>query len=57
MINKYQDTIIKDSEGRIVYEERSDGFVEKSTYTDGQLARQETRYPNGITEIDHYAVH
>ena len=57
MINKYQDTIVKDSEGHIVYEERSDGFVEKSTYIDGQLTRQETRYPNGITEIDHYAIH
>lgn len=56
MISKYQDKIVKDSEGHIVYEERSDGFVEKSTYINGQLSRQETRYPNGNVELDHYNV-
>ena len=53
----YEDRIEKDSEGRVIYESRKDGFEEHTTYYDnGKVATIETKYPNGIVEHERYAI-
>ena len=49
-----QNIIIRDKDGKIIYEQRSDGFCEQSKYINGKLCRQVTKYPNGIVETVHY---
>ena len=56
MNKSYEEILEKDQDGNIVLEQRYDGFREESTYYNGKLIRQVTRYPNGIVEIDNYAI-
>lgn len=51
-----EEQIIRDENGNIIYESHGDGFVEESIYENNHLVRQVTKYPNGITEVDHYAL-
>jgi len=46
----------KDENGNVIFEQHPDGFIEESKYVDNKLVKQITKYPNGITEIDHYAL-
>lgn len=48
--------IIKDENGNVIYESHEDGFVEQSTYKDNQLIRRITTYPNGLKDLEHYAL-
>lgn len=51
----YEDKIIKDNLGRIIYQERSDGFYENIEYYDnGNIKKIETHYPDGKIEIERY---
>lgn len=44
-----------DDKGRIIYEGRSDGFWERTTYHDFSGTKiVETHYPNGITETEKF---
>lgn len=51
----YEDKTEYDSKGRIIYEERKDGFWERTTYYDytGTII-VETHYPNGKTETERF---
>lgn len=56
-MNKFYEEILeKDQDGNIILEQHSDGFREESTYHNGKLIKQVTRYPNGITETDNYII-
>lgn len=46
--------IIKDSEGRIIYISRDDGYEETTTYNDDGSYKIETIYPNGRKEIERF---
>lgn len=48
--------IIKDENGNVIYESHEDGFEERSTYKDNQLIRRITTYPNGLEDLEHYAL-
>ena len=44
-----------DDKGRIIYEEHSNGFWEKTTYYDySGTVIVETHYPNGVIETERY---
>lgn len=50
----YRDIIIRDDLKRIIYQEREDGFYEKTTYKDDGSIKIETHYPAGQVEIERY---
>ena len=51
----YEDKMEYDDKGRIIYEEHSNGFWEKTTYYDySGTVILETHYPNGVTETERY---
>lgn len=44
-----------DKNGNIIYERHDDGYEEFNEYdSTNKLIRSESRYANGIVEIDHY---
>lgn len=55
MKKNYEEILEKDKDGNIILEQHSDGFREESTYYNGKLIKQVTRYSNGIIETDHYS--
>jgi hypothetical protein len=50
----YEEILKKDENGNVVLEQRNDGFREESQYSNNRLIRRLTRYPNGVTELEHY---
>lgn len=49
----YEDKVIYDNNGRIIYEEHPDGFWERTSYNDiTNMKIIETHYSNGITEVE-----
>lgn len=55
MKKNYEEILEKDEDNNIILEQHSDGFREESTYYNGKLIKQVTRYSNGIIETDHYS--
>lgn len=50
-----ENIIKKDEYGRVIYEERDDGFYEfTSYYDDGTIKKVETHYPRGQVEIERF---
>lgn len=43
-----------DEDGRLVYQEDSDGYIERNTYYNGKLIKSDITYSNGIREVEQF---
>lgn len=55
MRKTFDEILQRDNDGNVVLEQHTDGFREESTYVNHKLVRRFTKYPNGMSELEHYA--